>query len=96
MEKISKTDLLKRLHRIKSNDFALRSRSIYDIVEDIQKALAPYEVIVSYEISAAPFGGRKIAYLSIETKKQMCRFEIEQFGRNDVYVTYFSDYKFFN
>jgi len=95
MEKISKTDLLKRLHRIRSDDLALKSRSIYDIVEDIQKALAPFEAIVSYEISAGPFGGKKIAYLSIETKKQACRFEIEQYGRNGIYCTFFSDYKFF-
>ena len=95
MEKISKTSLLKRLHRIKSDDFFLSNYSIYDIVERIQNALAPFEVIVSYEAIGGPFGGRKIAYLSIETKKQACRFEIEQYGRNGIYCTFFSDYKFF-
>jgi len=93
---MSKTDLLKRLHRIRSDDLALKSRSIYDIVEDIQKALAPYEVIVSYETTAGPFGGRKIAYFSIETKRSVSRFHIEQYGRDGVYCTYFSDIEFFN
>ena len=96
MEKISKADLLKRLREMESENPSLKDYSIYDIVETIKNALAPHEVLVSYEVTQTSFAGEKrIAFISIETKRQTCKFQIEQYGDENAYCTYFSDLEFF-
>jgi hypothetical protein len=96
MEKISKADLLKKLREMESNNPSLKDYSIYDIVECIKNALAPYEIAASYEITETSFAGKKrIAFISIETKRQTCKFQIEQYGNEGAYCTYFSDLEFF-
>ena len=96
MEKISKADLLKRLREMESENPSLKDYSIYCIVECIKNALAPYEVFVLYETKETTFAGKKrIASISIKTKRQTCKFQIEQYGDEGVYCTYFSDLEFF-
>jgi len=96
MEKISKPALLKRLRELDSNNPSLGDYSIYKIVDCIKSALAPYEVRVSYETIITIYAGEKrTAYVSIKTKRQTCRFEIEQYGSEGAYRTYFSDVEFF-
>jgi hypothetical protein len=96
MEKISKADLLKKLREIESDNPCLKDYSIYSIVECIKNALAPYEVFASFETTETSFAGKKrIASISIETKRKMCKFQIEQYGNEGAYRTYFSDIEFF-